>query len=495
MQSLWETDAPAIGTDPFPGDDRVLDVAVVGAGITGLTAALLFAQAGSSVVVLEARHVGAGTTGRTTAKVSQLQGTMLQRVRRGVDAASMAAYVESQRVAFDWLLNFAEQHDVPLEHRDAATVALTPDEVPTVEAEHRLARSHGLPTTFSTSSRTPFPTFAEVRLADQAQLEPLRLLAALAAEFRAIGGRIVEGARLTGVRASRWTAEPALLRTTRGVLRAEKVVLATGIPPLDRGLYFAKVAPRRSYAQAWRVPDAELPDAMYLGVGAGTRSVRDARGLLLVGGNGHPIGRHPSPLRASDELADWTLRYWPGAEPDVRWSAQDYVSPHGVPFVGWLPRGAGRVYLATGFSKWGMTNGVAAALTIVADILGGATEWQRQLHRRVTMPGALAAGIGENAAIAAWYARSWARALRRALPSAAAEGRGELGRRGALPHGVSTVDGVTRGVCAVCPHLGAVVQWNDFERTWDCPAHGSRFAPDGAVLEGPAKRGLRPAAR
>lgn len=490
MRSLWELDAPAIETDPFPADDRPADVVVVGAGITGLVSAMLFAEAGQDVIVLEARRVGAGTTGRTTAKVSQLQGTMLQQVRRGVNAASMAAYVESQRAAFDWLLHFAEQHDVPLEHRAAATVALSPVEVDAVETEHRLARAHGLTTRLMRSSSTVFPAFAEVRLADQAQIEPLRLLAALAARFRAAGGRIVEDARVTGVRASRRSGEPAVLRTVRGELRAEKVVLATGMPFLDRGLYFAKLAPRRSYAQAWRVPAEQLPDAMYLGVGEGTRSVRDARGLLLVGGNGHPVGRHPSPRRASDELAEWTQRYWPGAEPEVRWSAQDYVSPHGVPFVGWLPRGAGKVYLATGFSKWGMTNGVATALTLVADILGGSTDWMRTLHRRMTMPGAVATGIGENAAIGLWYAKSWARALRQTLPATAPEGYGTLGRRGVLPHGVSTVGGVTREVCAVCPHLGAVVQWNDFEQSWDCPAHGSRFSPDGTVLEGPATRGL-----
>lgn len=489
MQSLWETDAPAIETDAMPGDERAVDVAVIGAGITGLVTAALFARAGSEVVVLEARHVGAGTTGRTTAKVTQLQGTMLQRIRRGVDGRSLEAYVESQRVAFDWLVGFAEQHDVPLEHRAAVTVALEPDAAERIETEHDLARSHGLPTELVRSTELPFPTYGAVRLDDQAQIEPLHLLAALAAEVRAAGGRIVEGARVTGVRASR--AEPALLRTTAGPLRAERVVVATGSPILDRGLYFAKVAPRRSYAQAWRVPTEQVPGAMYLGVGGATRSVRDARGLLLVGGNGHPVGRHPSPKLAAAELASWTIEHWPAAEPVASWSAQDYVSPHGVPFVGWLPRGAGRIYLATGFSKWGMTNGVATALTLVADILGGSTEWQRTLHRRVTMPGAIAEAIGENAAIAVWYARSWARALRRPLPRKPREGEGELGRRGLVPHGVSKVDGTIREVCAICPHLGAVVQWNDFERTWDCPAHGSRFAPDGSVLEGPTKRPLR----
>lgn len=483
--SLWQSDAAAIGSDTL--DDRVHDLEVVGAGITGLTAAVLFARRGQDVVVLEAREVGAVTTGHTTAKVSQLQGTMLQRIRSRTTASVLAAYVESQRAAFDWLAGFTDG----LEHRDAYTYASTPGGREKVEAEHRLARAHGLATELIPDAGLPFPTYGAVRLPAQAQLDPMRLLAQLAAELRALGGTIVTGVRVTGVGAAR-LADHATVYTTAGIVRARRVVLATGTPILDRGLYFAKLAAHRSYAQAWRVPEDALPGGMYLGVEQPTRSLRDARGLLLTGGNGHGVGRRSSPREAADELADWTREHWPAAELVAEWSAQDYLTPHGVPFVGWLPRGGGKVYLATGFSKWGMTNGVATALTLVGDVLGETTGWQRTLHRRVTLPAAIAVGIGENLAVGSWYARSWAKALTHPLPAATIEGHGEVGRRGIVPTAVSTVDGATNTVCAVCPHLGAVVQWNDFERSWDCPAHGSRFAPDGTVLEGPARRGLRP---
>jgi len=491
MESLWESDAPDITSDPMLPDDEVADVAVVGAGLAGLTTALLFAQAGRKVVLFEARTVGAGTTGRTTAKVTRLQGTMLQRIRERSTAAVLAAYVASQDAAFDWLRHFASGSSVAFEFREAVTVALAPEEREAVEREHRLARAHGLATVLSDAPELPFPTFGAVRLPAQAQVEPFRLLAALAAAFRTAGGTLVQNARVTAVSAHRIGGQPAVLTTSRGRARAEKVVITTGMPILDRGLYFAKVAPHRSYAAAWRVAPGELPHAMYLGAGKPTTSVRDARGLLLTGGFGHHVGRHPSPRAAADELAAWTRSYWPHAELVAEWSAQDNLSPHGIPFAGWLPRGAGRIYLATGFSKWGMTNAVSSALTVVADVLGGGTDWQRTLHHRVTLPRAFATGIGQNAAVAAWYARSWARALARRVPDEVAEGAGSLGRRGVRPVGRSTVDGVTRDVCAICPHMGAIVQWNDFERSWDCPAHGSRFTPGGAVLEGPTRHPLR----
>lgn len=491
MDSLWQLDASVIPNDPMPAEHDVVDVAVVGGGLAGLATAALFARAGRRVVVLEGATIGAGTTGRTTAKVTRLQGTQLQRIRRRSTAAVLGAYVQSQDAAFAWLRDFADAHSVPFERRDALTVALEPGEVESVVREHRLARAHGLETEIVDATELPFPTFGAVRLAAQAQVEPMRLLEALVAEIRAHGGTVGYHARATGVSAHRIPSRPAIVETTRGNVRAERVVITTGLPILDRGLYFAKVAPHRSYAAAWRVADERLPTAMYLGVGEPTRSVRDARGLLLTGGFGHHVGRHPSPRRAADHLAEWTRTHWPDAELVAEWSAQDSLSPHGVPFAGWLPRGAGRIYLATGFSKWGMTNAVATALTLVGDILDTGTDWQRTLHRRPTLPAALAMGIGHNAAVAAWYARGWVRGLGRALPPTVAEGAGAIGRAGMLPAGRSTVDGATTDVCAVCPHLGAVVQWNDFERSWDCPAHGSRFAPDGSVLEGPATRPLR----
>jgi nitrite reductase/ring-hydroxylating ferredoxin subunit len=138
-----------------------------------------------------------------------------------------------------------------------------------------------------------------------------------------------------------------------------------------------------------------------------------------------------------------------------------------------------------------MTNAVATAQTMVADLLGEHEPWMLALRHRITTPRALASGIGENAAVAWWYAKGYARTLSRPLPAEPpVEGEGATGRRGIRPAGVSTVDGATCAVSTVCPHMFAALSWNDGERSWDCPAHGSRFAPDGTRLEGPAKRDL-----
>jgi glycine/D-amino acid oxidase-like deaminating enzyme/nitrite reductase/ring-hydroxylating ferredoxin subunit len=486
MSSLWLSTNTPIPTDTFePGAHY--DTVVVGAGLTGLVSALLLARTGRRVAVLEARAVGAGTTGNTTAKISQLQGTQLSKVRSHSYPTLVQAYADSARAAFDWLIDYVARAGVPLDRRDAYTYASTPEGSAKVDHEHELALSVGLDVRLLPQAPLPFRTYRAVQLRDQAQLNPLDLLQALVAELRSLGGIVVEGVRVLNVRAS----APVRLLTAAGDVTAGNVILATGTPVLNRGLYFAKVSAQRSYAQSFEVPASTLPDGMFVGVETPTRSIRTSGALLLTGGNGHGVGRAPSTQFQVDELTEWTQRHWPGAALTHAWSAQDYTPAHHVPFVGWLPRGRGRVYLATGYDKWGMTNGVAAALTLTADILGENTAWQTTLHHRITMPRAIATGIGANAAVAWWYVRGYSRALATPLKTAApSEGAGAVGRKGIRPTAISTVDGETCALSAVCSHLGAVVTWNDAERSWDCPAHGSRFAANGTVLEGPATRPL-----
>ncbi|WP_067660901.1 FAD-dependent oxidoreductase [Nocardia harenae] len=492
MTSLWlqETRTPA-RLPLTPG--RRFDTVVVGAGLTGLVTALVLARAGATVAVLEAGRVGAGTTGGTTGKVSLLQGTRLQQIARKHTPETVRQYVAANTAALDWVTAYCASAGVGIEHRTAHTYAPTAAELDMVTAEHAVARESGLPTELIDDPDVPFPARAAVRLAGQVQLDPMELLAALALDVEAAGAPIFENTRVRGVHRAQGEVT---VDTEHGPVSAETVVLATGIPILDRGGFFARLGAQRSYLAAFAVAGPITRD-MFLSAGQPTRSLRytpSARGdLLLVGGNGHPVGRTGSEQAAVDDLVDWTRRWYPGAVPLHTWSAQDYLPIGELPYAGPLLPGEHRILTGTGYAKWGLTNGVAAALALAGRISGGTPEWAAALDSwRRDEVRALPAAAKANAEVGAHLTTGWLRTLRGGPEEPPAEGEGRVQRSGVRPAAVCTTGGATHRVSAVCPHLYGIVRWNDAEKSWDCPLHGSRFAADGTLIEGPATSDLTP---
>jgi glycine/D-amino acid oxidase-like deaminating enzyme/nitrite reductase/ring-hydroxylating ferredoxin subunit len=493
LPSVWLDPPPVIETDWFRAGAHY-DVAVVGAGLTGLVTALLLARAGRQVGVLEARSVGAVTTGHSTAKVTLLQGTRLSTIVANHTERVAGAYVEGNREAQGWLTTYAAQHGLQIQRRDAYTYAGTRSGVSAVRREFDIARRLRLPVEMTDAVELPFPTYAAVCLPDQLQCNPVAVLSDVARELRSAGGVLIEGVRVIRV----VPGERSQLITSAGGVTANDVVLATGIPFLDRGLYFAKVTAQRSYALAFRV-GAPIPRGMYISADSPTRSLRTAvhadEERLLVGGNGHPVGRQKtSPSELVADLTTWTTKWFQGAERTHAWSAQDYEAHGGVPFVGKMPCGGGHVYLATGYSKWGMTNAVAAAMRISGEILDQVPAWARTLGRRVSKPASAIRYLRANAAVGVAATEGWLGAELHPLKNeerSPAEGAGVVGVVAGKPVAISTVGGRTCAVSAICTHLGGIVRFNDLEKSWDCPLHGSRFAADGTVLEGPATNHLK----
>ena len=451
--SVWRDRPSAIVADPVP--DRVQDL-VVGAGITGLVTGLLLARAGRRVAVLEAGDVGAGTTGSSSAKVTLLHGTRLRSVARRHTNDVAAAYLEANREGQAWLVRFCETHGVPMQTRRAVTFAASADSVPDLEKEFELEQRLGLGSVWTTHEDVPFDVHAAIVLPDQAQVDPVALAETLAIQIQEHGGAVCTHQRVADIDLS---GGPARLRLADGrEVAGTHVILATGSPILDRGFHFATLQAHRSYVIA--LSGAKPPDGMFLSAGDPTISVRDEpeRGLILVGGHGHVTGRASSPQRHIDRLRTWAAATFPEATEEFAWGAQDYLPFDAVPDVGRLPWSDGRVHVATGYAKWGMTNGVAAALSISADTLGELPEWAQRL-REPAGGRAIVDLAGYNVGVAARMVNSLPARIARARP--------------------------------ICTHLGGVLCWNDAERTWDCPLHGSRFTEAGEVIEGPAVSALK----
>jgi glycine/D-amino acid oxidase-like deaminating enzyme/nitrite reductase/ring-hydroxylating ferredoxin subunit len=493
LPSIWLDPPPAVETDWFKPGAHYDDI-VVGAGLTGLVAAILLARAGRQVAVLEARSVGAVTTGHSTAKVTLLQGTRLSTIVANHAEHVAAAYVDGNREAQEWLLAYCDKQGIQTERRDAYTYAGTQPGAATVRREFDIGRRLDLDLEMTDAIELPYPTYAAVCLRDQLQFNPVDVLSALVRELRQAGGVVIDGVRVIKVN----PGESAEVITSAGGVISTNVVLATGIPFLDRGLYFTKVTAQRSYALAFRVA-GQIPRGMYISADSPTRSLRtamhDGEELLLVGGNGHAVGRQrESPSELVADLTAWTDKWFTGVERTHVWSAQDYEAHGGVPFVGKLPRGGGHVYLATGYSKWGMTNAVAAGFRISGEILDQVPQWARILGTRVSKPASAVRYFRANAEMGLAATKGWLGAELHPLKEqdkTPSEGTGVVGAQRGEPVAISTVNGETCALSAVCTHLGGIVRFNDLEKSWDCPLHGSRFAADGTVLEGPATSDLK----
>lgn len=501
MNPLWKLDRTLPVGSPFePGTHH--DVVIVGAGITGLSTAVMLTRAGLDVAVIDAGGIAHLATGANTGKLSLLHGAQLATLRRHHPASLVRAYVDANRSGMEWLLAFAELAGVPFTRRTDHSYAQGPAGIDTVHDQHSAAREAGLPTRMPSPAALPataFPVAAAVALDDQVAIDPVAVSVALAEELLAGGGTLHIGVRATGTRAAAGRVD-----TVQGPLLADHIVLATGTPITDRGLYFAKTRGLRSSCVSFRVP-GELPEGMFLSVDGPTRSIRPATAAdghgddvrLVVGGNGHPVGRSDSETAAIEDLVTWTQLHFPGAEETHRWSAQDYESHDLIPFVGAMPRGLGRIRFATGYAKWGLSNAPAAAQRLTSEILGTPRRdrptWMTTIGTRLTVPADLGRGAAEGGKVATALASGWVDAERRGTPVAQpAEGEGVVANRAGRPVAISTVDGVTRAVSAVCTHLGGVLAWNDAECSWDCPLHASRFRPDGTRIEGPALRDLTP---
>ncbi len=365
-ESIWLATADGAGFPTLDGDVKV-DVAIVGGGIAGITTALLLKRLGATVAVAERETVAAGATGYTTAKITALQSTRLSDIRSKNGADGARAYARATLDAMTRIAALVQEEGIEcdLEPRDAFTYAGDEQEVASVEQEAEAAREAGLPVELTTDTGLPWAVPAAVRLAAQAQFQPVLYTRGLARRVDGDGSHVFERTHVTGVT----EAGPCRVETAGGgTISAERVVVATNYPLLDRGLFFARLEATRSYCVALPVR-GEVPQGMLITAGQPTRSLRTFRDHLIVGGEGHQTGAADAQPERYEALVEFARRHFDvGPDATYRWSTQDGMPADSLPYIGpYTPRSK-RLYVAAGFMKWGMTNATIAA-TLLTDLM------------------------------------------------------------------------------------------------------------------------------
>ena len=493
--SFWLATTPE--TDyPFLNDGVSVDVAVVGGGITGITAAALLKRAGKTVALVESKRIVHGASGYTTAKVTSGHGAGYSKIRKAFGEDGARIYAQANEAALARITQFVDEDGIncDFERKTNYVYAESDDEVRQLRQEAEVERKAGLAVSLVDETPLPFRVAAALRLENQAQFHPRKYLLALAATLPGDGSHIFEHSRVQDAK----DGEPCEVISEQGVVRASDVVLATHLPILDRGLFFAKTYPHRSYAVAAPIGQAADPEGMFINSGTPTRSIRTLRDgdqvFIQVGGNGHKTAAEEDTPSRYDQLDDFLRQHWPAAgETTHRWSTQDYMPHDQVPYVGRLRRDADHLYVATGYNKWGMTNGTAAAMIIADAILGRRNPWAElyDSKRLVRRPG-LTSLLKENASAGFHF---FADRLTRGDVGSVDElrpGEGALIRVKGRKTAVYRDDGGSlHALSPACQHLYCLVDWNPAERTWDCPCHGSRYAADGRAIEGPTTKDLK----
>jgi len=345
-----------------------------------------------------------------------------------------------------------------------------------------------------TDSDLPFPIEAGIRLEEQASFHPLRYCHALAAAVDGEGSRVYEESRAVTVEEKE---SPAMIRTSSGAtVRAPSVILACGMPFLDRAGFFARLQPSRSYCVAMDGAST-IPDSLSINAGEPTFSIRpltapDGKRFLLISGAGHEVGRAEDTEASYDTLEAFGRRHFGADEVIARWSAQDYLPIDGLPLIGRMPLSADSVYVAAGFAKWGLTMGTAAARILRGLIFEDENPWSQPFDaQRAQIPKELGTVVKEGASDAKRFVGDRIRQGTAPSVDDLAPGAGGIHRHeGKVVAAFRDDDGRLYMVSPTCTHMGCRVSWNEAERSWDCPCHGSRFSIEGEILNGPAVKPL-----
>jgi glycine/D-amino acid oxidase-like deaminating enzyme/nitrite reductase/ring-hydroxylating ferredoxin subunit len=495
-ESIWEASEPQQEFVPLNEDMRV-DVCVVGAGLAGLSAAYELTRAGRTVVVLDDNAVAGGETGQTTAHLASAmdEGFVALERMHGPEGARLA--YESHQAAIEEIQRISEEEEIEcdLVRLDGYLFLAPGDDPAELEEELAAARRAGFGDA-ERLERVPISTLDPtpcLRFPRQGRFHPLRYARGLARAVHQRGGHIFTGSHVVEIEGG----ADASVRTREGrTVRAESIVVATNSPINTWVAIHSKQHPYRSYAIALRLEGDTPPDALYWDTADPYHYVRlqhvDGEPVLIVGGEDHRTGETPG-RDPFDELLAWTQSRFSVGEVLHRWSGQVLEPVDGLGYVGRSPGNDDNVFLITGDSGQGMTNSTLGGMLVRDLILGVENPWARLYDpSRITLRLDPVAAYGRaNLEVAMHYGEWVTGAVISRKVDDIAPGSGAVVRRTGKPIAAYRDSaGALHMRSAVCTHLGCIVHWNQKETSWDCPCHGSRFAPTGEVLNGPASAPL-----
>lgn len=478
-------------------EDISVDVAIIGAGITGITTAYLLAKEGVKTAIIEAGGILNGTTGHTTAKLTAQHELIYDEIISHFGEEKARIYYESLSKVIPFVENTSKEKgiDCDFSRQDAYVYATTDQYTRKLETEwdayQRLGIDGGLVDTIPFNIQIK----GALKMRNQAQYHPLKFLKGLLDEAVRSGCAVYENTVAVDIEDEE-SSQPKVVTKDGHRVSCKHVVIASHFPFYDKpGLYFARMYADRSYAIGIKT-DKPYPGGMYISADSPTRSIRytpiEGGNLLILGGENHKTGQGVDTLRHYLALEDFAKEVFDLSEYHYRWSAQDMVTLDKVPYIGPVTENKENILVATGYKKWGMTSGILAGHLLTDYILD-----RENAYHELYSPSRFQADPDLKSIVTTNLdvAKHLIKGKLEFVPKD--PGDLEIGEGSVVMHNGKRAgaykdeNGKLYIVDTTCTHLGCECEWNHAEKTWDCPCHGSRYSYAGDVIEGPALRALK----
>ena len=431
MDSIW-TRSEKLPSFPQLRGDTKTEVLIVGGGMAGILCAYFLQKQGINYMLVEGRTICSVVTKNTTAKITSQHGLIYHKLVKDIGIEKTDLYLKANQDALQTYEELCRNIECNFEIKPSYVYSL--DDLRKIEQELSALEKVGSETHFSKVEELPFKVAGSVCFENQAQFHPLKFIASIVGDLNIYEHTFVK------------ELKEKVAVTNQGKISFQKIIFATHFPIDNKhGMYFMKMYQHRSYVIALKgVADVK---GMYVDERDKGLSFRNYEDFLLIGGGSHRTGKKGG---SWNELRDFAKKYYAEAKEIAFWATQDCMSLDRIPYIGQYSKGKENYYIATGFNKWGMTSSMAAAKILTDLIMEKENPYVEVFNpsRNMIKP-QLFVNIGE-----------------------------------------STINLLTFGKKR-CPHLGCALKWNEAEKSWDCPCHGSRFDENGGVIDNPATGDLK----
>ena len=490
--SYWINSTPKTQY-PSLTEDITVDVAIIGGGIAGISCAYLLKKEGLKVAVIEADHIAQGTSGHTTAKITSQHELIYNKIKNQMGEELAKQYAEANEFAIHEIKRIADENNINCDFVPQPSFVYTQQDkfIKEINDEVEVASNLGIKAAYVEELPLDIQIKAGIRFENQAQFHPRKYLLGLAKEINNNGSHIFEKSRVVDIE----EGINYILTTAEGKkVTSEKVIIASHYPFYNKaGLYFSRIYTEMSYVVAFRAKE-KYPGGMYINAEEPARSLRSQNSedgeLIFVGGDHHKTGQGVDTIKHYEALIDFAAHNFEVEDILYRWSTQDCMTLDGIPYVGHYTSKTPNLYIATGYGKWGMTNGMASAMLLKDLIIKEESPWKEVYNpSRRNLASSAKKFISHNFNVAVNLLEG-----KLSIPSDNVEinlGEGEIIAINGKRYGAYRDEqGSLHVVNTTCTHMGCELNWNSAERSWDCPCHGSRFSYKGKVIEGPATKPL-----